>query len=112
MLLNIVDFYNALGIDYSDKLIITNERRTDTNRVLFLELNGIPFKGRELQKALGLRSNDYSFEETNSTIIITTKGFGHGVGMSQYGANALAKRKMTYQEILKYYYKGTEIKKI
>ena len=60
---------------------------------------------------MGLRSNDYSIID-NGNIEITTKGFGHGVGLSQYGANALAKRNKNYEEILKYYYQGTELKKL
>ena len=50
--------------------------------------------------------------KNNENITITTKGFGHGVGMSQYGANALAKRHKTYDEILKYYYQGTNLQKL
>ena len=45
-------------------------------------------------------------------IVIETKGNGHGVGLSQYGANSLAKSKKTYKEILKYYYVDTELKKL
>ena len=51
-------------------------------------------------------------KRNNENITITTKGFGHGVGMSQYGANALAKRHKTYDEILKYYYQGTNLQKL
>lgn len=106
------EFYNKIGLDYSDELKISNERRSDSNRILYLEVNGVSFKGRELQKLLGLRSNDYTIEEKDDCITITTKGFGHGVGMSQYGSNALAKQKKTYIDILKYYYQGVDIKKL
>ena len=73
--------------------------------------------GRLLQeeifkKRLSLRSNDFTIQKNNENITITTKGFGHGVGMSQYGANALAKRHKTYDEILKYYYQGTNLQKL
>ena len=105
------DFYNLLEIPYNDSLIITDEERSDSNRVLSITINGISFKGRDFQKKLGLRSNDFNIEET-SNIVIKTRGFGHGVGMSQFGANALAKRNKKYQEIIKYYYQGTEIKKL
>lgn len=106
------EFYNKIGLNYSDRLIITNERKSNSNRVLYLEINGVSFKGRELQKLLGLRSNDYTIQENDDNMVITTKGFGHGVGMSQYGSNALAKQNKTYTDILKYYYQGTEIKKL
>lgn len=105
-------FYNLLEIDYSDSLYIDNIVKTESNRILSLDVNGISFKGRDFQKKLSLRSNDFEIKETHDEIIVTTKGFGHGVGMSQYGANALAKQNKNYKDILKYYYLGTEIKKL
>ena len=109
--LSLSDFYNKLGIDYSDKLNITDEVKTDSGRIYSLKVNNIEFKGREFQSKLSLRSNDFQIMQNSDKVIIKTKGFGHGVGMSQYGANALAKQNKTYQEILKYYYQGTEIQK-
>ena len=106
------DFYNKLGIEYSENLNIDNIIKTDSDRIYSLNINNYSFKGRDFQKKLSLRSNDFTIEEKDNEILITTKGFGHGVGLSQYGANALAKQKKNYQEILKYYYQGTEIKKL
>lgn len=106
------EFYNKLGIEYSNSLDIDNIVKTDSGRIYNLEINGISFKGRDFQKDLSLRSNDFVVKEEDSNIIITTRGYGHGVGLSQYGANALAKQKKSYKEILKYYYQGTEIKKL
>lgn len=105
------EFYNDLGLPYSDTLTISNIERTNSNRVASLYVNGEYFNGISFQYALGLRSNDYTISEGDN-IEITTKGFGHGVGLSQYGANALAKRNRSYDEILKYYYQGTELKKL
>ena len=105
------EFYNDLGIPYSDELVISDVVRTASNRVASLYINGNYFNGISFQYKLGLRSNDYEIVD-NGNIEITTKGFGHGVGLSQYGANALAKRNKNYEEILKYYYQGTELKKI
>ena len=105
------DFYNDLGLPYSDELLITDVVRTASNRVASLYINGNYFNGISFQYKLGLRSNDYEIVD-NGNIEITTKGFGHGVGLSQYGANALAKRHKNYEEILKYYYQGTELKKL
>lgn len=105
------EFYNDLGLPYSENLVISDVVRTASNRVASLYINGNYFNGISFQYKLGLRSNDYSISD-NGNIEITTKGFGHGVGLSQYGANALAKRNKNYEEILKYYYQGTELKKI
>ena len=68
-------------------------------------------KATALRKALGLRSTDFTFEISNEGITFYTKGYGHGVGLSQFGANELAKEGKTYQEILTHYYTGTSIKK-
>lgn len=106
------EFYSSLGLPYNDTLTITDVERTNSNRVSSLKVNGEQFGGISFQYDLGLRSNDYTIVDNGETIDITTKGFGHGVGLSQYGANALAKRSKTYDEILKYYYQGTELQKL
>ena len=82
------------------------------SRISSIMINGKAFTGRDFQKRLSLKSNDFTIQKNNENITITTKGFGHGVGMSQYGANALAKRHKTYDEILKYYYQGTNLQKL
>lgn len=106
------EFYQKLEIPYSDKLNISNVEKTSSGRVKNITLNNVTFKGRTFQSKLSLRSNDFEISETNEKIIVTTKGYGHGVGMSQYGANALAKQNKNYKEILKYYYQGTQIEKL
>ena len=64
-----------------------------------------------MRKLLSLRSTDFDIE-IGEEVVITTRGFGHGVGMSQYGANGMAKEGKDYQQILKYYYQNIEISKI
>ena len=83
--------------------------RSSTNRVNELEINGKKFKGTDFRKILGLRSTDFDIEKNGSYIIIETRGYGHGVGMSQYGANGMAKEGKNYKEILVYYYQNTKI---
>ena len=106
------DFYKQLNLEKSDELNITDIVRTESGRISSIMVNGKAFTGRDFQKRLSLRSNDFTIQKNNENITITTKGFGHGVGMSQYGANALAKRHKTYDEILKYYYQGTNLQKL
>lgn len=67
--------------------------------------------GSDIRSALNLYSTRMEFDFEADDIIITTSGSGHGVGMSQYGANGLAKKGMNYQEILAHYYQGTEVSK-
>ena len=66
--------------------------------------------GVEVRKLLNLRSTDFEIKINGDDVNITTKGYGHGVGMSQNGANLLAKDGYSYKEILKYYYKDIIIK--
>ena len=67
------------------------------------------FTGLQLRQKLSLRSTAFTIELLGDTVQITTKGNGHRVGMSQYGANAMAAKGSTYQEILAYYYPGTDL---
>ncbi|RDW20794.1 stage II sporulation protein D [Oceanobacillus chungangensis] len=83
--------------------------RTKSGRVKELAIEGHTFSGREIRDKLKLRSNDFKIDQNNDHLVFTTKGNGHGVGMSQYGANGMAKEGKTYQEIIKYYYQGVEI---
>lgn len=85
--------------------------RTDSNRIKTLKIADQQFSGRKVRELLNLPSNDFSIEQRNDHFIFTTKGYGHGVGMSQYGANGMAKEGKNYKEIVSYYYKGVNIKK-
>lgn len=93
-------------------LTFTNIIRSSTNRVNYITVNGVEYKGTVFRNKLGLRSTDFELKEENNKILITTKGYGHGVGMSQYGANGMANDGYTYEEILKYYYKNIKISSI
>lgn len=83
--------------------------RTDSGRVKLVQLGGTVITGQQLRTLLQLRSTNFTFEFKNETAIITCLGFGHGVGMSQCGADAMAKQGSSYEEILKHYYTGTEL---
>lgn len=105
-------FYDTLGLKYSDTLEVKVLKRSSTNRILNIKINGKEFTGRDIYNKLGLKSTDFSLKKEGDNIIIKTTGYGHGVGMSQYGALGMAKEGYTYDEILKYYYLGTTIKKM
>lgn len=106
--IKINDFFNKLGIDYSNNINIKYER-SDTGRVNYLYINGNKFKGTKIRTLLSLRSTDFEISNDNEYVYIKTKGYGHGVGMSQYGANYMAKSGYKYDEILKHYYTDVEI---
>ena len=106
------EFYQLLGLDYNDNLQISDKQLTSSGRVKSININGHVYKGTDIRSKLSLRSTDFNIEKKENNIQITTKGYGHGVGLSQYGANALAKQNKNYEEILKYYYQGTNLEKL
>ena len=95
------------SIDSNTKFNIIS--RTSGNRVKEIEINGTTYSGVEFRKLLNLRSADFSIENNGANVVISTNGYGHGVGMSQYGANGMANENYKYDEILKYYYQNIEI---
>lgn len=104
------EFEEKLGVKLdhtSDIGIIT--ARTPGNRVAKVSIKDKEFSGRDIREKLDLRSSDFYWEKSGDHIIITTKGYGHGVGLSQYGANEMAKEGRKYKEIVSHYYRGIEI---
>lgn len=93
----------------SDGSVGVITKRTEGKRVASVLIGSKKFTGKEIREKLGLRSSDFSWTRMNGNIIINTKGYGHGVGMSQYGANGMAKEGKTYESIIKHYYKGVKI---
>ena len=83
--------------------------KTSGNRVDKIEIAGNIYTGVEVRTLLKLRSSDFEIIRNNVGIVFKTRGYGHGVGMSQYGANGMAKNGYSYDQILKHYYKGVTI---
>ena len=102
------EFCNTLNIDCTE-LTIKNITTDYSNRIETISINKTAYTGIDIRKKFNLRSTDFNITIENNDIIFTTKGYGHGVGMSQYGANAMAKEGSTYEDILKYYYQGITI---
>lgn len=82
---------------------------TDSGRVDTAQIGGITMTGKELRSLYGLRSTAFTMEADGEGVTFRVTGYGHGVGMSQYGANALAKEGKSWQEILQWYYTGVTI---
>lgn len=109
---DIYQFYQLLNLDYSEELKIEITNKTSTGRVKELKINGKKLKAQDVVTNLKLKSSFFTIKKENNKVNITTKGYGHGVGMSQYGAQGMALNGYKYDEILKYYYQGVTIKKI
>ena len=107
--LSIQEVAAQLDLNSSTSLNVDNISRTESGRIEQISINGKTFSGREVREKLDLRSNDFTIELKDQHVIFTTKGYGHGVGMSQYGANGMAMEGKTYQEIVKHYYQGIDI---
>ena len=109
---SLADFYRLLGVEYRDNVYVEVISTTSTGRIKQIKINNKVFSGNQVQYLLGLRSTFFTITQNGNSVDINTKGFGHGVGMSQYGAEGMALNGYKYDEILKYYYQGVEIKKI
>ena len=110
--MSLQEFYEKLGIKYSNEFLFEVLERSSSNRIMRLKINGIEFKCKDIYDKLRLRSCDFDFVQVGNNIEIKTKGYGHGVGMSQYGAQGMAKKGYNYEEILKYYYTGIDLVKL
>ncbi|MEK4228359.1 stage II sporulation protein D [Solibacillus sp. FSL H8-0538] len=84
-------------------------QKNNTNRVSTVQIGTKSWTGREFRDALQLRSTSFTVTPSNSGLTIVTKGYGHGVGMSQHGANEMAGRGDTAAQIIKHYYPKTKI---
>ncbi|MBQ4634720.1 MAG: stage II sporulation protein D [Bacilli bacterium] len=105
-------FYNLLNLTYSENVEIEKTSMTSTGRIKEIKINNVKFTGKKVQQALDLRSNYFDIQQIGDIVKIETKGYGHGVGMSQYGANGMAQEGYNYKEIINHYYQDVEIKKI
>ncbi|WHY72188.1 stage II sporulation protein D [Fictibacillus enclensis] len=106
----LLEVESKLGVGIKDNGLIGKvTNRTEGNRIASITIGGKTFKGKDVREKLGLRSSDFTLTRKGNKVIADTKGFGHGVGMSQYGANGMAKDGKNYKEIVKYYYKGIAI---
>ena len=110
--MSLQEFYDRLSVPYDKNLKIIILQRSSSHRIVSLSINGKKFSGRDVYQKLGLRSCDFSIIQLGNNISIETIGYGHGVGMSQYGAEGMAKKGYSYKEILSHYYTDTILKKM
>lgn len=105
-------FYRAMGLSGKQaggKPSMKVTKRTDGKRIAEVKINGKTFSGREVRENLGLASSHFSWKIGKEDIVFTTYGLGHGVGMSQWGANGMAREGKLAQEILEHYYSGARL---
>ena len=99
---------NIEGVDWSED-IIGDIKRSDAGGVITIVIGGVEIKGTKFRAIYDLRSTNAEIAVSEGSVKIKTKGYGHGVGMSQYGAQYFAKQGMDYKQILKTYYTDIDI---
>lgn len=102
---------NKLGLSLNNDSVINILNYTDGGNIKEININGNNFSGKKVRELLGLRSADFDISISDNNANITTKGYGHGVGMSQYGANGMANAGYSYKDILSHYYPETTLTK-
>lgn len=115
--ITIKDFISKLkakhgDLDIDEKKIdseIDILERSSGGTIKRIRIGNKEFSGREIRELFGLRSANFTIETRGKDMNFITRGYGHGVGMSQWGANGMAKEGSTYDEILKYYYQGVSL---
>ena len=105
----IKDKYPEFTIDYNDENCIKVIEYTQGDRVKTIKIGNLELSGVEVRSLLALRSANFTTQISENEIKFTVKGYGHGVGMSQTGADSMAKQGSNYEEIIKHYYTGVEI---
>ncbi len=103
------EFKNLLGLETCSNILVGET--SQTGRIKTLIIDNVTIKSNEIRNKLGLRSTYFDYDIVDNTIIFTTYGYGHGVGMSQYGAKYMALEGYNYEEILKHYYTDIKITK-
>lgn len=98
---------SLFGIDDINKIQIVS--RDDTNHVKEIKVGDKIYKGTVFRSLLKLRSTDFDIMVNDNSVVFITRGFGHGVGMSQYGANGMANEGYNYIDILNHYYTNVSI---
>ncbi len=104
--------YPEADLSGSPESWIDAEERSDGGRLISLRIGGVSLSGTELRTLLGLRSAQTDWTLEGETFRFVTQGYGHGVGLSQYGAEVMARDGASWEEILLHYYTGAELEEM
>lgn len=104
--------YEDIQIDFNNPEAIQTLEYTDSNRVKTVKFGNHEISGVEARSIFGLKSTNFEITREDNKIKFFVKGYGHGVGMSQTGADSMAKQGSNYEDIIHHFYTGVEIKEI
>ncbi len=105
----VTEKHKDFKIDFKEKDCIQITQRDESDRVVTVKIGNLNLSGVETRTLLGLRSSNFEVEINDDEVLFKVIGYGHGVGMSQTGADAMAKQGSNYEEIIKHFYTGVEI---
>ena len=100
---------NKLGININQDTNFDLTDKTSSGRINNIKIENLYLKGTDFRNIFGLRSTSFEILKNDTSIIVITHGYGHGVGMSQYGANGYANAGLSFNQILMHYYPGTTL---
>ena len=104
--------YSEANLDGDTSAWFTDVEKNSAGGVERMKIGGVTVTGMAVRTLFGLRSTNFTVAVADGSVTFNVTGYGHGVGMSQYGANALAGQGKTYEEIIKWYYTGVTLEKI
>lgn len=118
--LDINKFVETINAKFQDAKLTVNNlseqiniiSRSDAGGVKEIKVGEATVRGLDFRLAIGLNSTNFQYTISSEEIIFKTKGYGHGVGMSQWGANVMAKNGSDYSSILKHYYTGIDLEEL
>lgn len=102
-------FYEDIEIDFESEDAIKVLEYTESGRIKTIKFGNKNLSGVEARSIFGLKSANFTVEIENDNVKFSVIGYGHGVGLSQTGADSLAKEGRNYEEIIKHFYTGVEI---
>ena len=105
----IKEVHNDFKIDFEEKDCIKIKEYTDGNRVKTIKIGNLELSGVEVRNIFGLRSANFKVEMEDNKIKFEVIGYGHGVGMSQTGADSMAKEGSNYEDIIHHFYTNVKI---
>lgn len=104
--------YSDFSIDWNEENCIEILEYTESSRIKTLKIGNKNISGVEARKIFELKSSNFTYEISESTVKFKVIGYGHGVGLSQTGSNTLAKEGKNYKEIIEHFFKNIEIENI
>lgn len=112
MIFSLQEAAGKLSVDVKNLPGMKIIKKDNDGRIAEVSIGGKTISGQDMRMALGLNSTNFSWQIKGDEIIFQVKGYGHGVGLCQYGANGMAKAGYNAEEILRHYYSGVELSRI